>query len=250
MKPVCSIFFHNYYGSHQSWMNDFAKKITFSANLFYNIVQDSIYNIDPPAEDFFSSYAHSPVDQIDKIIVRQASNAGKDIGGKLVLLDAYQRLNMQTDYGLFLHDKKSPYKANNQIWADNLLKIVEASFSHHALKIFSDNPRIGIISATGTIIDEYDQSIQSFRTPNKLVLQELQKKFCINPASFQYVAGTMFWFRMEPVQNFFKTYTPLTIREMLEKGNITDQNAGSYTHSWERLLCWIITMQKYSIKTI
>ena len=250
MKPLCSVFFHNYYGAHQSWMGYFEKNISFPANLYYNIAESSIYNIEQSTEDFFSNYKPGSNSYLKNIIVRQSPNTGKDIGGKLVLLDTYLKLGMQTEYGLFLHDKRSPYKANNQTWTDNLLKIAEKPFSEQALTLIKNNPDIGIITVNGNIGNEFDYTINSFKSSNKQLLSELQNIFDIHPLDFRYIAGTMFWFRTAPLINFLEKNTPLKIRAMLEKGNVTDEDEGTYTHSWERLLCWIITSQNYSIKTI
>lgn len=249
MQALCSIFFHNYYGNHPYWMDYFSKTIAIPSHLYYNSVEDSLYNTgaarpelkdeNPGTDNFISS-----------LVVRQSSNQGKDIGGKMVLMDAYQQLNIPTEYGLLLHDKKSPYKANNQTWADNLFSIAGADFSKKAMQVFSRWPEAGIITANGNIADEMDHGIQSFKSNNRTLLPVLQQQYQIQPAGWQYVAGTMFWFRMAPVQAFFKKYPPLGIRAMLEPGNVTDEYAGSYTHSWERLLCWIITSQQYSIKSI
>jgi len=250
MLPPCSIFFHNYYGSHESWMNYFTKNLTFSANLYYNMVEDSMYNRDLVESSFFNQYQPASNDSVKKLVVRQSSNKGKDIGGKLVLLDAFQRLGMQTKYGLFLHDKKSPYKVNSTTWAKNLFTIATPPLSQLALQYFEDNPRVGIVAAKGSITDDYDYEEKSFKTNNRLLLPVLLDQFAIKPASFQYVAGTMFWFRMTPVNLFFEKHAPLKIREMLEQGNVMDEYKGTNTHSWERLLCWIITGQNYTIKTI
>lgn len=249
MSPLCSIFFHNYYGSHPSWMNYFEKNISFPAYLYYNITEESIYNTEQATADL-CSYKPNVNGNLKKIIVRQSPNKGKDIGGKLVLLDAFLKLGMQTEYGLFLHDKKSPYKANNQTWANNLLKIAEKSFSEQALALLKNKQDTGIVTANGNIGNEFDYTTNHFRSTNKQLLPELQNMFDIHPLDFWYVNGTMFWFRMEPLVNFFEKNAPLKIRAMLEKGNVTDENLGTYTHSWERLLCWIITSQNYTIKTI
>ena len=246
-SALCSIFFHNYYGSHQSWLAYFKKNISFPVNLYYNITEDSIYNLDTAIADFRDNADSS---NINNIFILQSPNKGKDIGGKLVLLDAYQKLGLQTEYGLFLHDKKSPYKANNETWADNLLKIAERSSAENALKLFNNKKDTGIVAANGTVGNEFDYAANSFRSNNKLLLPELQNQFGIHPTDFKYVNGTMFWSRMKPLEVFFEKNTPLKIRAMLEKGNVSDEYAGTYTHSWERLLCWIITGQHYTIKTI
>ena len=246
-----SVFFHNYYGDHAYWMNFFTKNTAIPFNLYYNIVADSIYNTETPASDFFYDYSDASASTVIRnLVVRQSSNKGKDIGGKLVLLDAYQRLGDTTEYGMFLHDKRSPYKANSETWASNLFKIAEPAFSKRALQLFSVEPGIGIITASGNVRNEYSDTSKSFISTNKLLLPGLQEEFGVSPPLFNYVPGTMFWFRMQPVKLFFQKHPPLEIRKTLESGNVTDELKGSHTHSWERMLCWIISSQGYQIKTI
>ena len=249
MKPICSIFFHNYYGNHKYWLDFFVKKIKIPSILYYNIVNESIYNLEENINEIVN-LTEADTGHICKIIFRLSSNKGKDIGGKMVLLDSYQKLGMETELGLFLHDKKSIYKANNITWANELFKIIEPDFQNKALQLFTENINIGIVAAYGCIVNEFNESLKLFTSNNKVILSLLQDQFKIFPNNFQYVAGTMFWFRMKPISYFLKSNSPLQIRESFESGNIIDQYTGSYTHSWERLLCWIITMQKYKISII
>ena len=249
MNPICSIFFHNYYGNHKYWLDYFIEKIKIPSILYYNVVSESIYNLDENINEIVE-LSKAEKGNICKIVFRQSSNKGKDIGGKMLLLDSYQKLGMGTEYGLFLHDKKSLYKANNTTWANELFKIIEPNFQKKTLQLLIENKNIGIVAAPGSLINEYNESLKLFTSNNKVILSLLQDRFNIFPTSFQFVAGTMFWFRMQPINNFFKINLPLQIRESFESGNILDQYSGSHTHSWERLLCWIITMQKYKITTI
>ena len=249
MKPICSIFFHNYYGNHKYWLDFFNEKIQIPSILYYNIVNESIYNLDENINEIIKLTIPNS-GKICKIIFRQSANRGKDIGGKMVLLDTYQKLGFETELGLFLHDKRSIYKANNITWANELFKIIEPNFQNKALQLLTENINIGIVAASGSVINEYNESLKSFTSKNKAILSLSQDQFEIFPTNFQFVAGTMFWYRMQPINHFFKINSPLQVRESFESGNIIDQYAGSYTHSWERLLCWIITMQNYKIDTI
>ena len=249
MKPICSIFFHNYYGNHKYWLDFFIEKIKIPSVLYYNIVNESIYNLDENINEIIA-FNKADTGNICKIIFRQSSNKGKDIGGKMLLLDAYQKLGFDTELGVFLHDKKSIYKANNITWANELFKIIEPEFQKKALQLLKENINIGIVAASGSVLNEYNESLKIYTSNNKVILSLLQDRFEIFPNNFKYVAGTMFWCRMQPMNHFFKNNSSLKIRESFETGNVIDQYSGSYTHSWERLLCWIITSQKYKINTI
>lgn len=252
MNAVYSLFFHNYYGNHDYWLNFFSKNSAGPFHLYYNIVEDSIYNNEFVDSESYRTY-QAPLKEssnLKTIIYRKSSNKGKDIGGKMVLLDAYLKLNKPTEFGLFVHDKKSFYKTNNAHWAENLLKIADHNFSKKAINKFISSPETGIITAVGNLKNEYNIDAQTFISNNKNLLPKLQEEFDIYPTSFNYIAGTMFWFRMKPVVDFFSKNEPLMIREMLEKGNVTDEFEATNTHCWERLLSWIITAEGYKINSI
>lgn len=233
MKPV-ALFFHNYYGDHEHWLRFFQEKMEVPFYLFYHVVADSVHNLQ-------ESMPSGPV-------VRCSSNRGKDIGGKLVLLDAYMRLGMDCDYMVFLHDKKSPYAIQNQEWKDKLFGILEPPFVDKTLAHFAANDKTGIVTGSVSIRDEYDYTAETFVSRNAPLLPALQETYGITPDRYLYAAGTMFWARALPLLDFFRRYAPLDIRDTLETGNVLDHEQGTRTHSWERLLSWLIIAQGYDIK--
>lgn len=269
MNPAaCSILFHNYYGQHEDWIRFFIRKIKTPFTLFYNIVEDSIYNLEDGRQGTDEEAAHvdptgngeryirladrmrqaASGSSLHSIILRRSPNQGKDIGGKLVLLDALLRTGAESDYCIFLHDKKSPYKIQNQEWKDKLFRIIEPSFMEKALAFFSSHKETGIITGIDSIDNEYDPSLQSFSSNNGPQLIQLQSKHNIDTTDYRYAAGTMFWARTSPLLAFFRAHPPLEIRKTLEKGNIMDETSGTNTHAWERLLSWLIFAQGYTIK--
>ena len=247
-SPHCSIFFHNYYGQHENWIRFFSEKLTTPFTLFYNIVEDSIYNLqeEPGLLERLQQAISGP--WLKKIILRRSPNLGKDIGGKLVLLDACLHEGIENEYSIFLHDKKSPYKIQNKEWKDKLFRIIEPAFAEKAIAAFKGNKEIGIIAGQDSIYNEYDPVIQSFASNNRSQLVTLSSEFNINNTDYRYVAGTMFWARTAPLLDFFRAFPPLEIRKTLEKGNIMDENSGSNTHAWERLLSWLIFARGFTIK--
>jgi lipopolysaccharide biosynthesis protein len=249
MNPaVCSIFFHNYYGQHENWVRFFSENITVPFVLFYNIVEDSIYNLEDDYQLTGRLQQAVSGPKLQKIILRRSPNQGKDIGGKLVLLDACLREGTDTGYSIFLHDKKSPYKIQSREWKDKLFRIIDPAFIQKALNTFSGNKEVGIIAGSDSIYNEYDYSRQSFISNNHSQLIRLQSEFTIDSKDHRYVAGTMFWVRSHPLLNFFRLHPPLEIRRTLEKGNIMDETGGTNTHAWERMLSWLIFAQGYTIK--
>jgi hypothetical protein len=59
----------------------------------------------------------------------------------------------------------------------------------------------------------------------------------------------MFWVRASIFEDFFSMYSPLSIRAQLEEGNVLDDEP-TITHTWERLLSWLVTSKGYKIKGI
>lgn len=247
-SPSCSIFFHNFYGQHEKWVKFFSEKLNTPFTLYYNIVEDSIYNLEDDYRQSENLQKAISGPWLKKLILRRSPNKGKDIGGKLVLLDAYMHEEENSDYIIFLHDKKSPYKIQNQQWADKLFKIIEPDFAKQAIALFKDKKEVGIIAGTESIINEYDYARQDFISNNGSQLSKLRSEYNISSTDYRYAAGTMFWTRSIPLLDFFRFFPPLEVRKTLENGNIMDETGGSITHSWERMLSWLIFAQGYTIK--
>ncbi len=244
-----SVFFHNYYGKDQEWFSFFADQSTVPFHLYYNCVRDSYYRLAAIAEPpgIFSGESFS---KRLRLSVRNSTNLGKDIGGKLVLMDAYLRLNAKTDYILLLHDKQSPYHHNSDHWRKELLRIAGNEFQQQVFRLFDENPQTGIVASKSTILNELNNDQDSNAYINSVFINSLKQKYNLSPPDLQYVAGTMFWVRASIFEEFFNRFRPLDVRQLLEKGNITDEAGPTNTHAWERILCWIVSSGGYKIKGI
>ncbi|MFC0773726.1 rhamnan synthesis F family protein [Terrimonas alba] len=250
MTAIVSILFHNYYGQHHRWAEFFCQKLKVPFDLYYNFVGDSIYNIDTSLSDLNDIRQNINSPFLNEINFRRASNKGKDIGGKLILLDACLRNSTNSEFIIFLHDKKSPYKVHNREWEQRLYRIIEPDFVEKTLAIFEENPKTGIVASQGTLQNEYDYNKNSFISNNRKELNQLKEVYNITITDHRYVAGTMFWVRTLPLLTFFRKHVPLDIRKRLEEGNVLDEEYGTYTHSWERMLSWIISNQGYDLKEL
>lgn len=177
------------------------------------------------------------------------SNKGKDIGAKLALLQLFLQLQIEADYFLFLHDKKSLQALKSKTWKKDLLKIVSSENIRKSMKIFQESSSCGLIATTEYIIKEPFEE-DRFSGINGQILTNLVMEYGIRPKEFSFVAGTMFWAKVKPMKDFFNSHSPLDIRKQLEDGNILDNFSGTITHSWERALSWIVTSQGYYIKGI
>lgn len=188
-------------------------------------------------------------DNFPHCFIITTSNKGKDIGAKLALLQLYMQLELTADYLLFLHDKKSLQALKSATWKKDLLKIISPESIQQTIKIFQQNNDCGIVATEEYIIKEHLEEGR-FSGINGAILTQLMLQYQLKPATYSFVAGTMFWAKSKPIINFFKQHNPLQIRKELEDGNVLDNFSGTITHSWERLLSWIVTSQGYSIKGI
>lgn len=176
------------------------------------------------------------------------SNIGKDIGGKLALIDLYLLLKIQSSFIIFLHDKQSPQTMVGELWKNNLYKIIEPDNHKKILQCFK-NENIGIVGAKEHIINEYDSSKKTFRHNNDMT-QKLLKRYNISITDYNYLSGTMYWLRSSIIKKFFSANDPISLRENLESGNVTDDQENTLTHTWERMFCWIAAKEGYLIEGI
>lgn len=248
MPTAASVFFHNYYGKDEEWMAFFSTQMILSFNLFYNCVSGSYQRIISNANAFAFQEPFRPCNTVQTII-KESTNKGKDIGGKLVLMDAYLKLDMESNYILLLHDKVSPYHSHNEQWKKSLFRIAEKAYQEKIMALF-DNPETGIVASENMIRNEEDNEQKTAAYTDSRFIRELRMKYGIQPPHLSYVAGTMFWVRATLFETFFKQHPPLEIRSTLEEGNVTDEESPTVTHAWERLLCWMVTARGYKIKGV
>jgi len=178
------------------------------------------------------------------------NNRGKDIGGKLFLFQVLLENNISDAYIIFLHDKNSPQVINGEKWKKELWSIATQQKINEAIAILENNKQVGIVANKSAIIDPAKAGEKYAYATNKDIIFEEAKKYDLLPENKSFVAGTMFIARLEPYLAFFKKNNPLEIRSNMEKGNVLDLEQGTLTHSWERLLSWIITSKNYTIEGI
>ena len=207
-----------------------------------------LFNISGDAPDQLEIREFLTQDFPDSMITI-SSNKGKDIGGKLLLLNTCIHSGVKPDWFILLHDKKSLQALNAKTWKDDLLRIIDGSQVEKIDKLISDPLNCGIIAAENYIREEKKQE-GKFTGPNGPIMDQLTQEYRISCKTFEYVAGTMFWAKADKLLNFFSEHDPLKIRSTLEPGNILDNFSGSLTHSWERMLSWIIVSQGLTIKTV
>lgn len=236
------VAFHLYYYSSLEWViKQLALFKQYNAILFFNIC-----SVAPEKEKLLYDLRLAFPDSF----IIETPNVGKDIGGKLAIIDLYIQLNLQLDFIIFLHDKKSPHSALGETWRKKLFRIVEPENIETIIEMFEKNKKLGIVGAKELITNEYDKKTVSFSGTNDAILKELIGKHHLQLNSHDFIGGTMFWIRAEIIRSFFSKHSPLNIRASLEKGNVLDNDKGTYTHAWERMLSWVAINAGYLIKGI
>jgi Lipopolysaccharide biosynthesis protein len=176
------------------------------------------------------------------------SNIGKDIGGKLVLIDLYLMLGIHSTYIIFLHDKKSPQTFVGESWKNNLYKVIDPANHELILKSFGKDS-VGIVGAKEHIINEYNRETKQF-VHNNAITHKFLKKYSISIDSYEFLSGTMYWMKSSIIEDFFTKHHPISLRKDLEAGNVLDNYDDTIAHTWERMFCWIAANYGYSIKGI
>lgn len=243
--------------------NPSTKKVAILYHIFYEDAVTHIINelkgLDYFQPSFFFNICAETPNQLEikeallthfpGAFVTISGNKGKDIGGKLVLLNVCFQLTQQPDWIIFLHDKKSLQALSAKTWKAELLKIIEAEQLPKIDELISRDASCGIIAATNYVRDELREG-GKFSGNNGPIITQLLTDYEIVCKSYTYVAGTMFWAKASALKAFFAKHDPLKIRQTLEEGNVVDNFTGTQTHSWERLLSWIITSQGLNIQTV
>jgi len=178
------------------------------------------------------------------------NNIGKDIGGKMFLFKVLLEENITDDYILFLHDKQSPQVLNGKKWNKELWNITSSENINKAINIMNKDNSIGIVANKQSIVNPDETGEKYAYATNKEIIFKQAEKYNILPSNKSFVAGTMFIARLQPYIDFFSKNNPINIRLNMEAGNVLDINKGTLTHSWERLLSWIITSKNYRIGNI
>ncbi|MES1222095.1 MAG: rhamnan synthesis F family protein [Bacteroidota bacterium] len=238
-----ALLIHIYY--HDSWTKIFKEQLKaleyFSPVIMINLCVDipgSNTIVNAIKQDFPSAF------------IITTPNKGKDIGGKLALINFFLKTDQKSEFIIFLHDKISPHSTIGDEWRKKLFVIIDSAKVADILEEFKQDSKIGIVGSKEFIKNEFNEKKQAWETTNNQKLEELTGRFRLNITDHTFVAGTMFWMRSSIIRNFFTRFSPFACREVLEEGDPTDQYDGTYTHSWERIFCWLANDQQYTIKGI
>ncbi|MEO5562807.1 MAG: rhamnan synthesis F family protein [Chitinophagaceae bacterium] len=242
-REMFALLIHIYYPD--SWEKIFREQLrnlqSFTPLIMINLCATNLANTDTIVnikKDFPEAY------------IITTPNKGKDIGGKLALIDLFLKTNQSVEYMVILHDKVSPHSITGDKWRAKLFSIIDPGKINAIVKQFRNNSKTGIVGAKDFMRNEYDEEKKVLETSNSEKMKELISKYNLTVTNYTFVVGMMFWIRTEIIRKFFSAHSALACRELLEEGDSTDQYEGTYTHSWERIFCLLANDQHYTIKGI
>jgi len=175
-------------------------------------------------------------------------NQGRDIGGKLAAFDVLLKSGVDSDFTLVIHDKVSPHTPTGTEWRDQLLTIIDPKTLPTLFQKFHQNENAGIITTKELIRNEYDPDKDRFTCTSSDNIFNYIQKYALRVSDYRFAAGTIFWIRTSILKKFFSTYSAVSVRKDLEKGNALDFDKGTNIHAWERLFSFVANSQGY--KTI
>ena len=135
-------------------------------------------------------------------------------------MDLYLKLELASDYLVFLHDKRSPQSLDGVGWTEKLFRIIAPAVVPGILDLLGEK-KAGMVGAKEHIITSASGDEMLYAN-NRVLLEELGRKFSMKLKNLSYVGGTMFWVKAKIFHDFFSKNPPLEIRRTLEHGNVID----------------------------
>jgi len=183
-------------------------------------------------------------------IILSSPSVGRDIGGKLLAINALIKLGINSDYTLIVHDKLSPHTPTGKDWRDKLFRVFEEKGLPKLFQTFEQDTATGVIVSKEFVKNEYDPDNASFNCTSKENLLHYIKAFNMHLTNYNFAAGTIFWIKTGILTKFFTANAPLDIREGLERGNALDFTSGTNIHAWERVFSLMANAEGYKITGI
>jgi lipopolysaccharide biosynthesis protein len=183
--------------------------------------------------------------------VQITENRGRDIGGFLRLIAAVRHRGQAYASVILMHSKKSFHQPppHGASWRHSLLRCMLGTpdrASAIALA-FVMEPPLGMVGARSWLFNEHLRPDLAWNQ-NRPLVDEYRRRFGLQNASTDFIAGTMFWARAEPFLGFFARHDPLAIAAELETGDPSDKDRPTRTHALERIFGYLITAQGYYIR--
>src|SRR6266513_5199429 len=112
-----ALLIHIYY--HDSWEKIFRGQLK-SLQSYSPVIMINLCITEPGNSQIISCIKAD----FPQAFVITTPNKGRDIGGKLALIDFFVKTGQQSEYIVFLHDKKSPHSITGDRWRLKLFSFI------------------------------------------------------------------------------------------------------------------------------
>jgi lipopolysaccharide biosynthesis protein/SAM-dependent methyltransferase len=238
--PLLTFMTHIYYDNSWEEIRDKLKNFDNGKNYFLFSISEGCLIRNEIIENIKSTFNNA--------FFLMTPNVGRDIGGKMALIDLYLSLGIKSTYVVILHDKQSIHSLLGESWKKDLFKVIDLNNQNLVLNLFRD-PTVGVVGVKDYVINEYNATTDAFRNNNQLS-KKLLKQFGISIENYDFMGGCIFWIKASIIENFFTKNNPLLIRGNLEAGNVLDLYEERLTHTWERMFSWIAANEGYRVEGI
>ena len=238
--PLLTFMTHIYYDNSWTEIRDKLRNFNNGRNYFLFSISEGCIMKSKIIEDIKETFANA--------YFLVTPNVGKDIGGKLALIDLYLFLGIKSSYMVMLHDKQSLHSLIGESWKNELFKVFDINNLPLIMDLFRD-PTVGVVGTKKWIINEYDPVTGNFKNNNQ-VSKRLLKQFHISIENFDFMGGCIFWIKSSIIEEFFTKNNSILMRGDLEAGNVMDLHGERVAHTWERMFSWIAANDGYRIEGI
>jgi len=222
-----AIVLHLYY--HDLW-NEFKNK-------FLSI--DNINNIDLyiTLSDEFPDISSIILHTFPNAKIFKLQNKGLDIGPFLFILEYLKSNNIEYDYLIKLHTKKSTHIRHGNEWR---IQLTDSILGNN--EIFNDNIKYMESNSTAGMMGNKHYIYTD--SDIEWILNISKHYGIVDIPQTSFVAGTMFLLRHKILINFFKNIDIIKIYNNMNIGYNKDR---CIEHAFERIFCFIIYQSGYNI---
>lgn len=234
-KHDTAVIVHIYYAELWSQMRVRLKVLDTAFDLYISIVKGISLSEADIRKDFPGAY------------VLQCPNRGRDIAPFLQILPLV--CDLQYQYALKMHAKKTVCRADGEDWREDMLKkLLGSSKNVAAAKEALEKEDVGLVAPAGHLLPaEFYWGLDKDMEMNIRNVKGLAKKagLPVGDLKFPFAAGSMYWFKPGALRHIaFLSINPD------EFGPEQGQKDGTLAHAFERFLGLWVVRNGYQIAEI
>jgi lipopolysaccharide biosynthesis protein len=186
--------------------------------------------------------------RVPNIFFMRQENRGRDIRPFLFALRHIRSLGYSI--ACKVHTKKTPQAEHGvgELWREKLISPLLGSLDSvdRAVRLFSQEPDLGLLAPTGSVTD---LRVQQHHSENTYwldsMLDRMQRHDLVGKYMFTFPAGSMYWFRVEALAGF----DDMLLEEDAFEYEL-GQRDGTLAHAAERLVALYAQQKGYSMKEV